>query len=129
MTGTSPKGAGPRWRSSFVKDHAAAGDRSRVGSDRALMRQAANLLATDLSLGELFERLTSMLPEYLDSSVVFIALARPDGSASIEFIYDHGEIRPYPHIPLSEGSRALAVIRSGELIWGNDPAVWAPQGS
>ena len=43
------------------------GDRSRTSSDRALMRQVANLLATDLSLGELFDRLTKMLPEYLDS--------------------------------------------------------------
>jgi diguanylate cyclase (GGDEF)-like protein len=112
-----------------VKEHGAVGERSRVGSDRALMRQAANLLATDLSLGELFERLTAMLPEYLDSSVVFVALMRPDGNASIEFFYDHGEIRRYPHIMLSEGSRALAVMRTGEMIWGNDPSVWAPQGS
>jgi diguanylate cyclase (GGDEF)-like protein len=112
-----------------VKERIVVGDRSRVGSDRALMRQAANLLATDLSLGELFERLTSMLPEYLDSSVVFVALMRPDGTGSIEFFYDHGEIRRYPHIVLEEGSRALEVMRTGEMIWGNDPSVWAPQGS
>jgi two-component system, cell cycle response regulator len=112
-----------------VKEHIAVGERSRVGSDRALIRQAANLLATDLSLGELFERLTSMLPEYMDSSVVFVALMRPDGNASIEFFYDHGEIRRYPHIALTEGSRALAVMRSGNLIWGNHPSVWAPEGS
>jgi diguanylate cyclase (GGDEF)-like protein len=112
-----------------VKEHTAAGERSRVGSGRALIRQAANLLATDLSLGELFERLTSMLPEYLDSSVVFVALMRPDETASIEFFYDHGEIRRYPHIMLSEGSRALRVMQTGTLIWGNDPSVWAPDGS
>jgi diguanylate cyclase (GGDEF)-like protein len=94
-----------------------------------LIRQAANLLATDLSLGELFERLTAMLPEYLDSSVVFVALMRPDGTGSIEYFYDHGEIRRYPHILLSEGSRALKVMQTGEMIWGNDPSVWAPEGS
>jgi len=88
------------------------GDRSRAGADRALMRRVANLLATDLSLGELFDRLTKMLPEYLDSSVVFIALARPDQQHSIEYFYDHGEIRRYPHIPLGPRSRAREVIRT-----------------
>jgi diguanylate cyclase (GGDEF)-like protein len=112
-----------------VKEHVAVGERSRVGNDRALIRQAANLLATDLSLGELFERLTAMLPEYMDSSVVFVALVRPDGDASIEFFYDHGETRRYPHIVLTQGSRALEVIRTGEMIWGNHPSVWAPEGS
>ena len=93
------------------------------------MRQVANLLATDLSLGELFERLTKMLPEYLDSSVVFIALARPDDNHTIEYFYDHGDIKRYPHISLGPASRAREVIRSGEMIWGNDPSVWAPEGS
>src|SRR5579862_7255370 len=112
-----------------MKEIAAPGERSRGESDRALMRQVANLLATDLSLGELFDRLTKMLPEYLDSSVVFIALARPDQQHSIEYFYDHGEIRRYPHIPLGPLSRAREVIRTGEMIWGNDPSVWAPGGS
>jgi diguanylate cyclase (GGDEF)-like protein len=93
------------------------------------MRQVANLLATDLSLGELFDRLTKMLPEYLDSSVVFIALARADQEHSIEYFYDHGEIKRYPHIVLGPHSRAREVIRTGEMIWGNDPSVWAPEGS
>lgn len=93
------------------------------------MRQVANLLATDLSLGELFDRLTKMLPEYLDSSVVFIALARPDQQHSIEYFYDHGEIKRYPHIMLGPHSRAREVIRTGEMIWGNDPSVWVPEGS
>ena len=93
------------------------------------MRQAASLLATDLSLGELFERLTRLLAEYVDSSVVFIALARPDGRHAIEFFYDHGEIRRYPHIVLEPNSRAREVIQSGAIIWGNSPEVWAPMGS
>jgi diguanylate cyclase (GGDEF)-like protein len=93
------------------------------------MRRAASLLATDLSLGELFDRLTRMLAEYIDASVVFIALARPDDEHSIEYFYDHGDIRRYPHIPLGPKSRARAVIGSGETIWGNRPEVWAPQGS
>lgn len=99
------------------------------GNERLLFREAASLLATDLSLGELFERLTTMLPAYIDSSVVFVALAREDGAHAIEYIYDHGEIRRYPHIALTERSRARAVIETGEVIWGNHPSVWAPGGS
>jgi diguanylate cyclase (GGDEF)-like protein len=111
-----------------VTDHLVA--TSPDGSnDRLLIKQAASLLATDLSLGELFERLTTLLPAHLDSAVVFIALARPDGKHAIEYIYDHGEIRRYPHIELSERSRARAVIASGEPIWGNTPETWAPQGA
>lgn len=112
-----------------MRDAVTVGERSRASSDRALMRQVANLLATDLSLGELFDRLTKMLPEYLDSSVVFIALARPDQQHSIEYFYDHGEIKRYPHIVLGPRSRAREVIRTGEMIWGNDPSVWAPEGT
>ncbi len=99
-----------------------------VLKDRFFMQQAASLLATELSLGELFERLTRLLADYVDSSVVFIALARPDGRHSIEYFYDHGEIRRYPHIVLEERSRAREVIRTGAIIWGNTPDVWAPMG-
>ncbi len=100
-----------------------------ANSDRSLMKRAATLLATDLSLGELFERLTRMLAEYIDSSVVFIALARPDQRHSIEYFYDHGEIRRYPHIELGPSSRAREVIRTGEIVWGPRPEVWAPMGT
>ncbi|MBV8489981.1 MAG: diguanylate cyclase [Candidatus Eremiobacteraeota bacterium] len=111
-----------------MTEHATPVERARHGGDRALMRSLAWLFAADLSLGELFERLTTQLPEYLDSSVVFIALARPDGQHAIEYFYDHGDIQRYPHIPLGPKSRAREVIRTGEPIWGNSPAVWAPQG-
>jgi diguanylate cyclase (GGDEF)-like protein len=94
--------------------------------DRLLIQQAASLLSTDLSLGELFERLTTMLSRSIDSSVVFVALTQPDGRHTIEYIYDHGEIRRYPHTELSEYSRARAAIESGGIIWGNRREVWAP---
>jgi diguanylate cyclase (GGDEF)-like protein len=111
-----------------VKDHL-VGERPESGNDRLLMQRAASLLSADLSLGELFERLTTLLPEYIDSAVVFIALAHPDGRQAIEYIYDHGEIRRYPHIALNERSRARAVIDTGEVIWGNRREIWAPQGT
>jgi len=111
-----------------MKDHL-VGERPEGGSDRLLLAQAASLLSTDLSLGELFERLTTMLPTSIDSAVVFIALAQPEGNHTIEYIYDHGEIRRYPHIELTERSRARAVINSGDVIWGNRRDVWAPDGT
>lgn len=111
-----------------MKDHL-VGKRPDGASDRLLLVQAASLLSTDLSLGELFERLTTMLPTSIDSAVVFIALAQPDGNHTIEYIYDHGEIRRYPHIELTERSRARAVIGSGDVIWGNRRQVWAPDGT
>ncbi len=111
-----------------MKDHL-VGKRPEGGSDRLLLAQTASLLSTDLSLGELFERLTTMLPTSIDSAVVFIALAQPDGHHTIEYIYDHGEIRRYPHIELTERSRARAVIDDGDAIWGNRREVWAPDGT
>ncbi len=71
-----------------------------------------------------------MLAEYVESSVVFIALAGADNRRTIEYIYDHGEIRRYPHLELTDvRSRSLEVFRTGEIIWGNSPDVWAPGGS
>jgi diguanylate cyclase (GGDEF)-like protein len=99
----------------------------RERRDRALIRQAASLLAADLSLGELFERLCEVLADYIDASVVFIALEQPDGSHTIEYFHDHGIIKRAPHIKLAEGSRSLEVIRTGEIIWGNRPEEWVGQ--
>lgn len=98
--------------------------RVREQRDRALVRQAASLLAADLSLGELFERLCEVLADYVDASVVFIALQQTDGSVTIEYFHDHGVIKRAPHIKLHEGSRSLEVIRSGRIIWGNRPEQW-----
>lgn len=98
--------------------------RVREQRDRALVRQAASLLAADLSLGELFERLCEVLADYIDASVVFIALEQPDGSHTIEYFHDHGVIKRAPHIRLQEGSRSLEVIDTGRIIWGNRPEQW-----
>ena len=105
-------------------ENIAVSQRTREERDRALIRQAASLLAADLSLGELFERLCEVLADYIDASVVFIALDQPDGSHTIEYFHDHGLIKRAPHIHLHEGSRALEVIRTGTIIWGNRPEHW-----
>ncbi len=105
-------------------ERAAVTQRDREQRDRALVRQAASLLSADLSLGELFERLCEVLADYIDASVVFIALEQPDGTHTIEYFHDHGVIKRAPHIQLSEGSRSLEVIRTGQTIWGNRPEQW-----
>lgn len=100
-------------------------ERERGLRDRELIRRAASLLAADMSLGELFERLCEVLASYIDASVVFIALTQADGGAAIEFAYDHGVLRRAANIPLQEGSRSLEVMRTGRTIWGNRPEAWA----
>lgn len=97
---------------------------TREQRDLALIRQAASLLAADMSLGELFERLCEVLADYIDASVVFIALSQPNGSHTIEYFHDHGVIKRAPHIPLQDGSRSMEVIRTGKVIWGNRPEAW-----
>ncbi|HEV3155688.1 MAG TPA: HD domain-containing phosphohydrolase [Candidatus Baltobacteraceae bacterium] len=97
---------------------------AREERDRTLIRQAASLLAADLSLGELFERLCEMLANYTDASVAFIALQQTDGSLAIEYFHDHGIIKRTPHIRLLEGSRSHSVFKSGNTIWGNRPEQW-----
>jgi diguanylate cyclase (GGDEF)-like protein/putative nucleotidyltransferase with HDIG domain len=96
----------------------------REERERMLMRQAASLLAADLSLGEFFERLCEVLANYVDASVVFIALQQPGGNYTIEYFYDHGEIKRAPHIALRDGSRSVEVIQTGKTIWGNRPDEW-----
>ena len=108
--------------------HRLVGSQLEGQGDGLLIQQAASLLSADLSLGELFERLITMLSRSVEASVVFIALASADGRHTIEYFYDHGEIRRYPHIELSDRSRARVVIGSGEIIWGNHREIWAPDG-
>ncbi len=108
----------------MAADDLVVSERTREQRDRALVRQAATLLAADLSLGELFERLCEVLADYIDASVVFIALEQHDGSHTIEYFHDHGVIKRAPHIRLEEESRSLEVIRTGKIIWGNRPEQW-----
>jgi diguanylate cyclase (GGDEF)-like protein len=99
----------------------------REQRDRELIRQAASLLAADMSLGALFERLCEMLADYIDASVVFIALAQPDGQTAIEYFHDHGTFKR-AHILATEGARTLEVMRTGRVIWGNRPQDWTDPG-
>jgi len=102
---------------------------SRERRDSSLIRQAASLLAADISLYDLFERLTGLLAAHVDASVVFVALTDSAGTPTIEFIHDHGENRRDAHLPLTMKSRARRAIETGDVIWGNSPEEWAPEGS
>jgi len=98
--------------------------RTREQRDLLLIRRAASLLAAEISLENLFERLCEIIAEYIDASVVFIALSQPDGRVLVEYVHDHGEIRNTPNIVVQPGSRTLEVIRTGQTIWGNCEEDW-----
>ena len=66
-----------------------------------------------------------MLADYIDSSVVFIALAGEDRRVRVEYFHDHGVIKRRPNIEMQERSRTMEVIRTGKVIWGNHPSIWA----
>lgn len=102
--------------------------RLREQRDLLLIRRAASLLAAELSLGELFERLCEIIAEYIDASVVFIALLQPDGRIIVEYVHDHGEIRQQPNIVVPSHSRTAEVIRTNRIIWGNRVEDWVGSG-
>lgn len=98
--------------------------------DRALVRQTATLLAADLSLAELFERLCDLLATVVDTSVAFVALERADGSVVMEYLHDHGVNRRQPSIVIQAGTRTDQVMRTGRSVlkrtsddWSDTPRI------
>ncbi|MBV8491422.1 MAG: hypothetical protein JO199_12925, partial [Candidatus Eremiobacteraeota bacterium] len=55
-----------------------------------IVRRTAEILSSGSSLSEAFERFCVMLAEFIEASVVFIAIKHADGTY-IDFAYDHGE--------------------------------------
>ena len=96
----------------------------REQRDLLLIRRAASLLAAEISLADLFGRLCEIIAEYIDASVVFVALAQPDGRVLVEYVHDHGEVRNAPGIVVQQGARTLDVMRTGLTIWGNCEEDW-----
>jgi diguanylate cyclase (GGDEF)-like protein len=92
--------------------------------DRALINEAATLLAADRAPRDLFEHLCEMLARFVDASVCFIALL--DGEAlRMEYIHDHGQIRrDPPDNALDPESRSWLTLRSGKAILYRQRADW-----
>ena len=83
--------------------------------DREIVRQTAELLSSGVSLSELFERLCALLARFVDASVVFVAIAEPEG-IFIEHAYDHGVSRRDMHRRINERSQTMRVMRTGQSI-------------
>ncbi|HTX58819.1 MAG TPA: diguanylate cyclase [Verrucomicrobiae bacterium] len=79
------------------------------------MRQTAEILSSGTSLVQTFERFCLMLAEFIDASVVFVALRRGD-EAHIDFAYDHGSKWRFPHMRIEPQSQSRRVLDGGEPI-------------
>jgi diguanylate cyclase (GGDEF)-like protein len=92
--------------------------------DRALINEAAALLAADRAPRELFEHLCEMLARFVDASVCFVAL-RDGETLRMQYIHDHGQIRrDPPDIALDPESRSWLTLRSGKPILYRQRADW-----
>ncbi|MDP9018199.1 MAG: diguanylate cyclase, partial [Candidatus Eremiobacteraeota bacterium] len=80
-----------------------------------IVRQTAELLATDLPTDTLFEQLCTLLAKFVDASLVFIALRHGD-SVRIEFMYDHGISRRRSAVPVHPQSQTRRVFETGESV-------------
>lgn len=88
--------------------------------DSEIVRQTAELLSLGIPLSELFERFCLLLAEFVDASVVFIALQSERGT-HIEFAYDHGFSLRDAHIPIEAASQSQLVMQSGQSILMREP--------
>lgn len=78
-----------------------------------MVRQTAELLATDLPTDTLFEQLCVLLAKFVDASLVFIALRHGD-SVRIEYMYDHGVSRRRAGLAANPSSQTRHVFETGE---------------
>ena len=79
--------------------------------DLEIVRQTAELLASGGALSEIFERLCVMLAQFIDASVVFIAIVDDDGPY-IEFLYDHGASSRDLHRRVRDNSQTMRVAQT-----------------
>jgi diguanylate cyclase (GGDEF)-like protein len=94
-----------------------------AGTDRRnseIVRQTAELLSLGIPLSELFERFCLLLAEFVDASVVFIALESERGT-HIEFAYDHGSSLRDARIPIEPASQSRRVMQTGQSILMREP--------
>lgn len=90
-------------------------ERAAGQRDSELVRQTAELFSATGPLSDLFERFCLLLAQFVDASVVFIALDS-DRGVHIEFVYDHGQSVREAHVPLLPESQTFRVMRTGESL-------------
>ncbi|HKU68131.1 MAG TPA: diguanylate cyclase [Candidatus Baltobacteraceae bacterium] len=90
-------------------------ERTAGRRDSELVRQTAELLSIGGPLADLFEHFCVLLAQFVDASVVFIALDS-GGGAHIEFAFDHGVTAREAHVPIRSESQTFRVMHSGESL-------------
>ncbi len=80
-----------------------------------IVRQTAELLSLGVPLSEMFERFCLMLAQFVDASVVFIAITQGE-AAYLEFVYDHGVSRRDAHVRIRANSQTHRVLQTGQSI-------------
>lgn len=95
-------------------------ERTAGRRDSELVRQTAELLSARGPLSDLFERFCLLLAQFVDASVVFIALDSDRGT-HIEFAYDHGASLRDAHVPIERESQTHRVMQSGESLLMRGP--------
>lgn len=95
-------------------------ERTAGHRDSELVRQTAELLSLGGPLPDLFERFCVLLAQFVDASVVFIALDSQSG-IHIEFVYDHGLSMRDAHVPVRPESQTFRVMHTGESLLMRGP--------
>lgn len=91
---------------------------------RSLMREVAALLAADRTPRETFAALCELLTSMIEVSVCFVAL-RSGAVLKVEYVHDHGAMRPDPAIVLDRASRSWDTLRTGVPQLFRTAADWA----
>lgn len=95
-------------------------ERTAGRRDSELVRQTAELLSLGGPLSDLFERFCVLLAQFVDASVVFIALESERG-VHIEFAYDHGATIRDAHVPVRPESQTFRVMHTCESLLMRGP--------
>lgn len=95
-------------------------ERTAGRRDSELVRQTAELLSLGGPLSDLFERFCILLAQFVDASVVFIALESERG-VHIEFAYDHGVTIRDAHVPIRPESQTFRVMHTGDSLLMRGP--------
>ncbi|GAC1389895.1 MAG: hypothetical protein NVSMB31_06310 [Vulcanimicrobiaceae bacterium] len=80
-----------------------------------IVRQTAELLATDLPTDTLFEQLCALLAKFVDASLVFIALRHGD-TVRLEYLYDHGISKCRAGVSVDPRAQTCRVFETGESV-------------
>ncbi|MBV8645641.1 MAG: diguanylate cyclase [Candidatus Eremiobacteraeota bacterium] len=91
---------------------------------RVLIGEVATLLAADRTPRETFASLCELLTRLIDVSVCYVAL-RSGAALRVEYVNDHGVVRPDPQIVIERGGRSWETLRTGRSQLFRTAADWS----